>query len=465
MRFFTMARTKANAGVIVGALACVMLVAGAPLVSAQSLTDALINAYKNSPQLKSGRAGLRGTDEGVAQARSALRPSLSATTSLRTARYIGLERTTYSASLALNLNLTLWDGGASKLAIEVARQNVSVSRRTLVETEQTVLLAAVTAFMDMRRDAKNLALAQNNQAVLASQVKATKDRFEVGEVRRTDVSQAESSLALAQSNVAFRQGSLEISREAFHVATGKYPGVLKNPPPLPRIPATQAAAKSVALRSHPSLARAKDLAKIAELNVYRAEAAMKPKFSLTGNVGINDNSINGDTVSLGLQGSVPIYRGGALTAAYRQAVALREKSRFDVERTAQLVAQNVNRFWMQLEIARATITARQKQVRASRVALRGVREEAKLGARTTLDVLDAERVLVQAQTDLSIAKRDEYVAVYSLLSAMGLLTAKHLGLGLKTYDPNHNFNKVAKAPGPSNRAKLLEKILTRAGKK
>jgi len=431
----------------------------------QSLSDALVNAYKNSYLLQSARASLRSTDEGVAQAVAGGRATLAAKTSVSATTFLSSLITTQAASLTLSANLTLWDGGDTALAIKAAKQNVAAARMTLVDTEQSVLLAAATAFLDMRRDAEFLKLAENSRAVFGRQVKASKDRFEVGEVRRTDVSQSEASFAVAQSTVALRQGTLEISREAYFVATGRYPGVLLSPPPLPPIPRTLAAAKSIAMRTHPSIARAKALARVAELNIYRAEAAMKPKFNLLGQLGINANAFSGDTAAIAIQGSLPIDSGGALTSAHRHAVALSQKARADIQRAGQLVTQNVNRFWAQLRIARATITARQKEIRASRVALRGVREESDLGARTTLDVLDAERALLRAQTNLAASKRDEYVAVYSLLSSMGLLTVHHLKLGIKTYDVAKNYNRVSTAPGPSNRSKLLDKILVRAGKK
>jgi len=438
-------------------------------VAAQSLTDALISAYRNSRQLHSERAALKGTDEDVAKAYSARRPSINASVSVGNQHNFSpnpplVPADAQFAIMALSMDLTLWDGGATDLGIKVARLGVGVARDNLVDTEQKVLLAAVTAFMDMRRDKKFLQLAENSYQVTSKQVQATRDRFEVGEVRRTDVSQVEARLALAQSIVALRQGTLEISREAYHLATGKYPGTLKAPPPPPRIPGSLAAAKALALKNHPAMKRAKKLVKIAELNVARAEAAMKLRVSLQSSVSVNARNSATDNAKISVIGSVPIYQGGALTSAVRRARALEEKARFDLQYTAQLVTQNVNRFWAQLQIAKATITARQKEVRSSRVALQGIREEASLGARTTLDVLDAERALFEAQTNLAGAKHDEYVAVYSLLSSMGLLTVKHLGLGIKTYDPDKNFNKVRTAPGPSNRAKLLEKILKRAGK-
>jgi len=437
---------------------------------AQTLTDALINAYHNAAQLKSGRAALRGADESVAQAFAATRMSVDLSGS-SSGTYLsvplptsGASHMSYASSLSLSAKLLIWDGNGSKLAIEAATQNILAARTNLIDTEQLVLLNAVSAFMNMRRDAQFLQLAENNKSVIARQVQAAKDRFEVGEIRRTDVSQAEARLAGALSMVALRQGNLEISRGAYYLATGTYPGVLRAPPPTPKLPSTLARATSIALQKHPSVQRAKYVAKLAQINIYRAEAAMKPKISLAGNLNVTANAMTGDTASISIIGSAPIYHGGALTSALRQSRAIKEQSRADLQRAGQVVTQNVRMFWARLQIARASITARQKEVRASRTALRGIREEANLGARTTLDVLDAERQLVQAETDLASAKRDEYVAVYSLLSGMGLLTVSHLQLGIKTYDAVAHFKKVKKAPGPTRRGKLLSKILTRAGK-
>ncbi|MFQ5438328.1 MAG: TolC family outer membrane protein [Paracoccaceae bacterium] len=442
----------------------VTALAATHMVQAQSLTDAMVAAYRNSDALKGARAALRGTDELRAQAYSAkrLQVDLSAS-STATYREMGAS-TTYVSTLALSAGLVLWDGGATDLAIRAADANIAAARANLLDLEQSVLLSAVTTFMDMRRDAQFLQLAENNRSVIARQVQAAHDRFEVGDIRRTDVSQAEARLAAALSMVALRQGTLEISREAYFVATGTYPGVLKPPPPIPGIPATLAEARAVALELHPVIARAKHVVRASELNALRAEAAMKPKLSLSGQAAVTDNALTGNTASLTLGGSMPLNHGGALISAVRQARALAGQSRFDLQRAGLVVTQNVTRFWAQLRIARASITARQKEVRASRVALRGIREEANLGARTTLDVLDAERALVEAQTNLVSAKRDEFVAVYSLLSAMGLLTVKHLQLGIETYEPVVHYNKVKKAPGPSDRAKLLQKIFKRAGR-
>jgi outer membrane protein len=461
--------------VLGGNMLCVRTILGAGLVAltlatpigaqAQSLADALTSAYRNSPQLKAEQANLRATDEGVADAVSTFRPSLSLSASGTATQRFATGTTTLSASLALSSELLLWDGGGNQLALDVARHTVDAGRQTLKDLEQTVLLNAVIAFMDIHLDTTFLQLAENNRAVLEQQLKAANDRFEVGEIRRTDVSQTEAFLAGAESTVALRRGTLDITRETYHVATGTYPGSLQAPPPPPRLPASLPAAISLAMKNHPVLERARILSKIAEVNILRAEAAMKPRISVSSS--LSDTSTSTDSLSVTLGVTMPISAGGALTAAHRRARALDEKARADVQRTAQLVAQSVTQSWRQLEIARASITARAKGVRASRVALRGIREEASLGARTTLDVLDAEQALVQAEADLAEARRNENVAVYSLLSAMGLLTADHLGLAVARYDPEANYKKVSTAPGPeaAERKRLLDGIFKRAGRK
>jgi len=443
---------------------------------AQTLAGALIAAYQNSPQLKSERAALRASDEAVASATAGLRPSVSLTakstgSSIFNSSTAVLNAQSFSNSLTLAAELMLWDGGRVEFAREVARMQVVMARHGLVLSEQQVLLDAATAFMDMHRDAEFLLLADNAQRVLTRQVEAMKDRFEVGDVRRTDVSLTEARLAGAISTYAQRQGALEITREFYHLATGTYPGKLSAPPALPDVPGSLEAAKSLAKSNHPSVKSAQAGVELARFNLLRAQAAMKPRVTVSASLGISSgNSVTSSSISsrssgsVGLTGVVPIYQGGQLTSAERQARANLEKAQFDVQRAAQVIENNVTRAWMQMQIAAASIVARHKEVRASRVALRGMQEEAKLGARTMLDVQDAEQDLVQAEANLAASRRDQQVAVYSLLSAMGLLTVQHLKLGIATYDPTINYKKVKKAPAKTMREIQLEKIFKRAGR-
>jgi len=441
-------------------------------VTAQTLTDALISAYRNSVLLEINRAGLRATDESVAQAWAALRPTLSLRgSSGYSAPTYNLDSGSFTHALNLDASLKLWDGGANYLAAEVARLNVSAARQTLIDVEQSVMLNAVTAFMDMRRDTQFLALSERSMHVIERQVQAARDRFEVGDITRTEVSQAESRLASAVAEVALRQGNLEISREVYHIAVGVYPGELQPPPPLPDFPNTLQDAQHIGSHTHPSILRAQHVVKASEFNVLRAEASTKLNITLSGNINVTQRDFirvrplsPSTTSSITLGGSLPIYSGGALSSAYRQALAIDERSRFELLQAGKIVSQNVARFWALINISRASIVARHKQVRASRVALRGVQEEANFGARTTLDVLDAERELLIAESNLVAAQRDEAVAIYSLLSTMGLLTVKHLGLGIATYNTDDNYNRVWNAPVKTERGILLKRIFKRAGR-
>ncbi len=435
----------------------------APAVWAETLTDALISAYKNSGLLDQNRALLRAADEDVAQAVATLRPVLNyfanATYSEPIRDPTG-DRVT--GSLGLSAEWLLYDGGGSKLAVEAMKETVLATREGLIDIEQQVLLRAVTAYMNVRRDAEVVALRQNNVRVIGQQLRAAKDRFEVGEVTRTDVSLAESRLAQARAGLAAAQGALAASREEYKVAVGRFPKSLKSPPRVPRTAKNLATARSIALTEHPLVKRTKHEVAAADLGAARAAAAMKPRLTLNGRVAIDQN--RNDSSSLGLQLGGPIYQGGKLSAIYRQALARRDAVRAGLHTVGLNVSQGVGNAWARLQVARATLVASNQQIRAARVAFRGVKEEATLGARTTLDVLDAEQELLDAQANRVSAITDEYIAAYSLLSAMGLLTVDHLKLGIKTYDPAAYYNAVRRAPATSARGKRLDAVMRALGK-
>lgn len=436
------------------------LAAGA--AQAQSLADALAQAYRHSHLLDQQRALTRVQDENVAAAVAALRPTVTASLS-STATDNALVNS-LTNTISLTASMTLWNGGSNKLAVEAARETVLATRQALVNAEISVLLNAATAYMDMIRDMESVRLAENNVRVLSEQLQATRDRFDVGEVTRTDVNSAESRLEAARAELALRQGTLDISRENYNLAVGHYPGSLSRPPALPRLPATLRDAKSIARSRHPSIRQAQHQVKAAEIAVTRAKKAMGP--TLSGSATLSDtDGTAGRGASATLTLSQTLYAGGALSAVYYQAMAQAEANRAALLQTVHTVEQGVAAAWNQLAIARATITARQKQIRASRVALSGIREEANFGQRTTLDILNAEQELLQAEVNLAVARRDEYVAAYSLMAQMGLLTASYLKLGVKTYDPEDYSEKTASAPGMAKRSKMLDKVLKRAGRK
>jgi outer membrane protein len=461
-----MRRTKR----LVSAAIVMMGLLAAP-ASAQSLTDALIAAYRNSNLLEQNRAVLRAADEDVAIAVATLRPVVNfvaratASSAVRAgAGGVNVRSNDVSATLALSADLTLYDFGRGQIAIDAAKENVLAVRQALVGVEQRVLLSAVAAFMDVRSAAETVNLRENNVRLITQQLRATRDRFEVGEITRTDVAIAEARLAGARSNLAAAQGDLAVAREAYKAATGAYPGnALRSPPGLPRIPRTLEEAQAIARNTHPSIKQSQHEVTASELNLARAVAVRQGQISGSASLSVDDGGR--DTSSLSLSYQRPLYTGGRQSAQERQAAARRDAARAALHQTAADVMQDVGRSWSDLAVAFARIEASDRQIEASQTAYDGVRQEAELGARTTLDVLNAEQELLDARTTRIAADTARYVAVYRLLSSMGLLTVEHLGLGIPTYDPEAYYNAVRNAPRTrSVQGDQLDRVLRSIGR-
>ena len=431
--------------------------------TAESLGDALSGAYLNSGLLKQNQALLRAADENVAQAVAALRPIVSYSANLSNNAPPG-PAGALNGSLGVNVSMLLFDFGNSELAVEAAKESVLATRQSLLSVESQVLLRAVQAYTSVRDSQSFVALRENNVRVITQQRRAAEDRFEVGEITRTDVSLAEASLAGARSGLVAEQGNLARAREEYRSAVGRYPGPLQTLPNPPAIPSTLDEALAIARQNSPTIVQAKHNVTVAEINVKRAELGMKPTLQGSGGVAIDDD---GDTSSsLGLTFSGPIYRGGALSAGLRQAKANRDATRAQLLTARLSVDQQVANAWANLSVAAAVLTASEQEVRALTLALRGLQEEARLGSRTTLDVLDQEQDLLDAQTNRVSAQTDRYVAVYQLLSAMGLLTADHLGLNVPRYDPAAYYNAVKDAPvvNVSPQGERLDRVLKGLGR-
>lgn len=436
----------------------------APQVGAETLTDALVMAYRHSNLLQQNRAVLRAADEGVALATAALRPVV-AFVAQGSAQDPATASTYYnnlSGTLALSATLSLYDNGANRAAINAAKESVLATREALVGVEQQVLLSTVSAYLNVLQNLQTVSLQQNNVNVLQQELKATQDKFDVGEVTKTDVAQAQAALAAARAGLVAAQGNLAVAREAYKAATGAYPGRLAPPPPAPATASNLAGAQSVAVREHPTLLQAQHQVAAANWTVKRAAAASGPNVSLSAKAGIDNKSNTGESLTMTL--TQPIYYGGQLSAAYRQAVANDDSAKAQLMQASVTVQQNVDNAWSQLDVARASIAANQEQVRAAQVAFEGVREEAKLGSRTTLDVLTAEQTLLNARVSLVQAQTTQALAVYSLLASMGLLTADHLKLGVPSYDPTAYYDAVHNAPAHlGSQAQALDRIMKRVG--
>ena len=444
------------------------LIVGAVLpVRAETLADALIAAYRNSNLLEQNQAILRAADEDVAQAVASLRPVVAF---IADGQYgysqtlldsgITVSNDGLFANYSVTAQMTLFDFGRTQLAIEAAKEIVLATREALIAIEQQVLLAAVSAFVDVRLQQEIVSLRENNVRVIAEQLRAAQDRFEVGEITRTDVAQAEARLAEAQANLVVAQGDLAIARENYRAATGNYPGVLSAPPAPPRTAATLDAARSVALRTHPSIRQAQREVQAAELNVARARANMKPTIAAQAQLSVDQDNLQENGV--GINFNQTIYSGGALSSALRQAMANRDASFAGLKQRGVEVAEAVGIVWSNLDVADASIAATEQQISAAQIAFDGVREEASLGARTTLDVLDAEQDLLDARASRLSAVAQRYVGIYQLLASMGLLTVDHLALGIPTYDPAAYYNAVRRAP-TSIQGKKLDRIMRSIG--
>ena len=443
------------------------------LASAETLTDALISAYRNSNLLDQNQAVLRAADEDVAIAVSSLLPVVSYTA--QSAYAHSEQASIFSSSLlyieswqtqvTLSASMMLYDWGRGKLGIEIARQNVLATREALRVVEQSVLLDAVTAYVDLRLQASIVALRESNMRLITQQLRAARDRFEVGEVTRTDVALAEASLAGAKAGLAAAQGAYSLSRERFNATIGHYPGQLATLPRAPSIPKSVDAARGVALKNHPNLAQIKHQVTVADLQVDLAKAAMKPMLTTRADLSerVAPNAQGAGSQTLGVTLSQTIYAGGQLSALYRRALAGQDSARAGLHQTAVVVTENVGRAWANLAVAAASIEAGDQQIRASQAAYDGVKEEADLGSRTTLDVLNAEQTLLDARASRLQAEANLYVGQYTLLSAMGLLTVDHLNLGIPSFDPEVYYNAVKNAPATSAQGAKLDRILKSLG--
>ena len=450
------------------------LIASPGMVSAETLTDALIDAYKNSNLLEQNRALLRIADDDVAVAFSNLLPTLNFITNWGgthpnpgTTNVVTGE-TFYGDNLAavfqLQAGIALYTGGQNRNNLEAKRETVLATREALRSLEQQVLLQAVSAYMGMLRSIAFVDLRENNVRVLGQELQATRDRFDVGEVTRTDVALAESRLAAANSELEAARGEYQVARENFKVAVGRYPGTLANPPALPKTAATVDEATQVAFRTHPDIRQAQRQVTVSEIGVKVAQGSYKPQVSASI-TSQTDSENQAESHSLNLQFTQPIYQGGSLAAFERQAKSSRDSSRANLHQVTLTVEQDVATAWANLEVAKAVIRSAELQIKAAQIAFDGTREEATLGARTTLDVLDAEQELLDAKASRIDALATQYVANYTLLSAMGLMTVDHLNLGIQTYDPAGYYNAVKHSPARlSPRGQQLDRVLEKLGK-
>jgi outer membrane protein len=436
-------------------LATLLIALCAGTASADTLREALGSTYSANPTLTAQREALKATDAGVAIARSAGRPTLTGTAGItrditRSGRFeVGTGKGPFLTAGA-DLAYPLFQGGTVKNDIKAAKSRVEAGRATLRAVEGDVFTEAVAAYMDVIRDRATVELNRNNVRVLETNLQAARDRFEIGDVTRTDVAQSEARLALAQSRLTLAEGRLTGSEQNYRRVIGRQPGVLQPPPPLPPFPATADEAVRIALTNNPDLIAITRQAEAAGYDVKSVRGTRLPTVSAVASgdyfdaTGDDFGLQSGTATSIGAQARVPLYQGGLPSARIRQAQAIEGQTleqRIAIERSVVAATRSA---FADYQAAIGAIKSNEVAVKANELALEGVRAENSVGTRTILDVLDAEQELLNSQVLLVTARRDAYVAGFQLLNAMGQAEADDLGLdGGPLYDPLGNYRRVA----------------------
>jgi outer membrane protein len=433
---------------------------GSAPARADDLREALAAAYSTNPTLLAAREQLRATDAGVPLARADGLPSLNGVaTETEFVRQSALSSTDMPRLLSVTgaFSLPVYSGGAVRNAIRAADTRVVAGRNDLRATEANIFAQTVAAYLDVIRTEATVKLNRAQVQTLTTNLKATSDRFQIGDVTKTDVAQSQSRLALATGNLRGAEAGLVQARETYIQLVGKEAGVLLPPPPLPAMPATPDEAVAFALENNPDLAAAQERAKAAGFDTSAARASRLPKITAFANAGYTDywNSLSvagvpknllpqsTTTGDFGLRATIPLYQGGRPSAQIKQAQA-REGQALDTQiATERAVIANVRAAFSNYRAAGEIIASTQTAVEAAELSLRGVRAENSVGNRTVLDILNAEQELVNAQLQLVTARRNAYVAGFSLLSAMGRVGAKELGLdGGTLYDPQAHYRSA-----------------------
>src|ERR1700749_4083183 len=450
--------------VVTSAAAAVLLMAfaGPAPALAETIEAALVRAYQNNPQLNAQRALVRSTDENVPQALSGYRPKVSITAS---AGYQYTDTLTTSGgspttivrtethganpprSAGLTINQTLFNGNQTANRTRVAESQVSGAREALRVLEQTVLLTAATSYMDYLRDSAIVEVQKSNVRVLEQTLKQTRDRFNVGEVTRTDVAQSEAQLAAGKTQELTAESNLVTTKANFRRIIGNEPEALAPGSPVDRfLPATLPSAVELSLTENPNVTAAMFGIDVNFLQVKINEGAPLPTVTFQASVQQAYEQTQTTPRAFGAsaitQLSVPIYQGGGEYSLIRQSKENLAQQRLNLELTRDQTRANTVTAWGQLEAGKAQVSSSQAQVTASEVALNGVREEAKAGQRTTLDVLNAQQALVNARVALVPAQHDRVVASYAVLSAVGRLSPQVLNLPTQTYDPSVHYSQV-----------------------
>lgn len=444
-----------RAGLLAAVCSLGLLAGLATPASAENLADAIALAYQTNPTLQGQRASQRALDESIVQARTGYRPQVSLSADVSAADGDGDGDAGRSSGAGVTVSQPLFTGGRVSSQISAAEADVMTGREGLRSVEASVIQAVITAYVDVRRDQERLRISQENVAVLQRQLDEARARFEVGEITRTDVAQAQARLAASRAGLASAQAQLAITRASYAAVVGQNPGDLEPEPSLETFlpPAVEDAFES-AEANNAEILGAEYAERASAARVATARSARRPTVTAQGSLGFDASTAGTSffpptgaggayddyqrSVSGRVAVSVPLFTGGLINSQVRAAIERNKADRQGIEEARRAVLRTVSQAWNSLVGARANLAANEEQVRAARIAFEGVRQEAQVGLRTTLDVLNAEQELRNAELSLVNARRDEYVAAAVLLSAMGRLEARYLTPGVEQYDPTNN---------------------------
>lgn len=444
------------------ALTSVILIMTASAAGAETLQDALAKAYRTNPTLTAARAGQRAIDENVPLAKADGRPSIGVTGTLTEQLYreqsafFGLTTPKRNLTGQASATVPIYQGGTVRNRIRSAKENVKAGQNSLRATEASVFAAVVAAYLDVIRDSAVVTYNRQNVSSLETNLQASQDRFEVGDLTRTDVAQSESRLGLARASLQAAEAQLISSKENYIALVGSAPDDLETPPALPGLPVSPEAAVTVALRDNPDILAAGHARDAAHYQVNAAKGQVAPRLSAFANGSYLDylNSEqkldpavappgSNKAASAGLQLTIPIYQGGQPGALTRQAAAQESQAIEQQVGTERNVIAQTRSAYASWQASLQNIDSTKRAVSAGELSLEGVRAENTAGTRTILDILDSQRDLLNAQVQYVAAQRDAYVAGFSLLAAMGHAEARDLGLdGGPLYDPNVNYEEV-----------------------
>lgn len=461
-----------------GVMAAALLLGVAP-ASAQSMTEALASAYATNPALAADIANLKATNEGVAQALSGYRPTITAQGSIQSdftntqqdgvatgtplqQRSLGARQgptdgnwhEVNPATLGITITQPIYSGGRTEAAVNQAENVVQATRAVVQTTEQTVLLDAATAYADVVRAQANVELTRNNEAFQRRNLQAQQDRFNVGEVTRTDVSQSEAALASATAQRVEAEGGLRTVRATFEQIVGQPPGTLETPVVPGGLPRTMQEAIQQAQANNPAVVTALFSERAAADNIDLQFGALLPSLTLQARLQRQYSTVSSpstsspsaqtriDSAAIVANLTIPLYSAGNQESLVRQARYTHGQRRIQIEQQRRGAIQGAVQAWELLVTARSSIKSYQAAVKAGQLAVEGVQQEALVGSRTVLDVLDEQQKLLSSQVNLVQARRNEVVAGYQILSAVGRLTARDMALPVKVYDPEPDYQRT-----------------------